>query len=151
MIKKFIGNPVGLAITSVTLLLALSPEARRGTRKLLVKGAGAVLALGDQMKGLTSGVRKQIGSIMEEAKAEKEMMMLPDMTGVIKKSGEMMKQGIESGMEKTQQVMQSAKESMSNLFDDVEPAKKDESFKAYNVLNDQSIKQKLQEIEQRLH
>jgi hypothetical protein len=151
MIKKFIGNPVGLAITSVTLLLALSPEARRGTRKLLVKGAGAVLALGDQMKGLTSGVRKQIGSIMEEAKAEKEMMMLPDMTGVIKKSGEMMKQGIESGMEKTQQVMQSAKESMSNLFDDVEPAKKDETFKAYNVLNDQSIKQKLQEIEQRLH
>jgi hypothetical protein len=151
MIKKFIGNPVGLAITSVTLLLALSPEARRGTRKLLVKGAGAVLALGDQMKGLTSGVRKQIGSIMEEAKAEKEMMMLPDMTGVIKKSGEMMKQGIESGMEKTQQVMQSAKESMSNLFDDVEPAKKDETFKAYNVLNDQSIKQKLQEIEQRLY
>jgi hypothetical protein len=151
MIKKLIGNPVGLAITSVTLLLALSPEARRGTRKLLVKGAGAVLALGDQMKGLTSGVRKQIGSIMEEAKAEKEMMMLPDMTGVIKNSGEMMKQGIERGMEKTQQVMQSAKESMSNLFDDVEPVKKDETFKAYNVLNDQSIKQKLQEIEQQLH
>jgi ElaB/YqjD/DUF883 family membrane-anchored ribosome-binding protein len=151
MIKKFISNPVGLAITSVTLLLTLSPEARRGTRKLLVKGAGAVLALGDQMKGLTSGVRKQIGSIMEEAKAEKEMMMLPDMTEVIKSSGEMMKQGIESGMEKTQQVMQSAKESMSHLFDDVEPAKKDETLKAYNVLNDQSIKQKLQEIEQQLH
>jgi hypothetical protein len=147
MIKKIIGNPVGLAITSVTLLLALSPEARRGTRKLLVKGAGAVLALGDQMKGLTSGVRKQIGSIMEEAKAEKEMMMLPDMTGV----GEMMKQGIERGMEKTQQAMQSAKESMSHLFDDVEPAKKEETFKAYNVLNDKSIKQKLQEIEQQLH
>jgi hypothetical protein len=151
MIKKLIGNPVGLAITSVTLLLALSPEARRGTRKLLVKGAGAVLALGDQMKSLTSGVRKQIGSIMEEAKAEKEMMMLPDMTGVIKNSGEMIKQGIENGMEKTQQVAKRAKESIGNLFENVQPAEKNETFKAYNVLNGQSIQQKLQEIEQQLH
>jgi ABC-type transporter MlaC component len=151
MIKKLIGNPVGLAITSVTLLLALSPEARRGTRKLLVKGAGAVLALGDQMKSLTSGVRKQIGSIMEEAKAEKEMMMLPDMTAVIKNSGEMVKQGIENGVEKTQQAAKSAKESIGNLFKDVQPAENDETFKAYNVINSQSIKQKLQEIEQQLH
>jgi ABC-type transporter MlaC component len=151
MIKKLISNPIGLAITSVTLLLTLSPEARRGTRKLLVKGAGAVLALGDQMKSLTSGVRKQIGSIMEEAKAEKEMMMLPDMAGVIKNSGEMIKQGIENGMEKTQQVAKRAKESMGNLFENVQPAEKNETFQAYNVLNSQSIQQKLQEIEQQLH
>lgn len=89
MFKKLfsISNPVGLVITSATIVLAFSPSARKGTRRLLVKGAGAALALGDQVKGLTTSVRKQFSMLVEEAKAEKEMM-IPDVSETMKKGVE---------------------------------------------------------------
>ncbi|WP_051348789.1 hypothetical protein [Peribacillus kribbensis] len=80
-------NPLGLAFTATALLLALSPEARKGTRKALVRGAAALLSVGDQMKGLTAGARKQLGTIMNEAKVEKEQMALPDFGEMVKNAG----------------------------------------------------------------
>lgn len=147
MFKKFfsLSNPLGLVITSATIILALSPEARNGTRRLLVKGAGAALALGDQVKGLTTGMRMQLGTLVEEAKAEKEMMMIPDMS-------EAMKHGMEEGIDKTKQAAEKAKQSFADLFTaEEQPNKPFEEFQPYNVLNDQSVKQKLNEIEQQFH
>ncbi|MFC6602757.1 hypothetical protein ACFQDF_16655 [Ectobacillus funiculus] len=100
MLKKFFSfsNPVGLIVSSAVLILTVSPEARKGTKKLLVKGAGAALALGDQMKGLTTGIQQQLGTFVEEAKAERETMMLPDMTQIVKKGGNMVKHSFEEGV-----------------------------------------------------
>ena len=69
-----LSNPLGIAFTAAALILTLSPEARKGTRKLLVRGAAALLSVGDQVKQLTVGARKEIGHIVEEAKVEKEQM-----------------------------------------------------------------------------
>lgn len=66
-------NPLGIALTATAVILTLSPEARKGTRKVLVKGAAALLSVGDQVKELTVGARKQIGTIVEEAKVEKNI------------------------------------------------------------------------------
>ncbi|WP_081415184.1 hypothetical protein [Ectobacillus panaciterrae] len=120
MFKKFFSfsNPVGLIVSSAVLILTVSPEARKGTRKLLVKGAGAALALGDQMKGLTTGVQKQLGTFVEEAKAERETMMLPDMAGMVKEGGDMLKHSFEEGVTKTKQAMETAKDAVSGLFED---------------------------------
>ncbi|HWO95058.1 MAG TPA: hypothetical protein VNM45_01645 [Bacillus sp. (in: firmicutes)] len=146
MFKKFfsLSNPLGLVITSATIILALSPEARNGTRRLLVKGAGAALALGDQVKGLTTGMRMQLGTLVEEAKAEKETMMISDMS-------EAMKHGVEEGIDKTKQAAEKAKQSFADLFKEEEQDRSLQQFEAYNVLNDQSVKQKLNEIEQQFH
>lgn len=138
-------NPIGIVITSATLLLTFSPEARRGTRKLLVKGAGAALALGDSLKGMTGGIRHQLGSFMEEAKAEKSALALPDLS-------EVMKEGIEKGTDSMKEVVHKAKDTFSGVFS--EPEKTNpfyEGNKPINVLNDQVIKSKLNEIEQQLH
>jgi hypothetical protein len=146
MLKKLFSfsNPVGLAIASATLILALSPEARRGTRKLLVKGAGAALALGDQMKGMTSGMRLQLGSFMEEARAEKEQTLLSD-------GAQSIKAGFEEGMEKVKETGRNAEDTFKNIFDDVNPQEEQRTVTHYNVLNDQAVRNKLQEIEKQLH
>jgi hypothetical protein len=90
MFKRFfsLSNPLGIAFTAAALILTFSPEARKGTRKMLVKGTAALLSVGDQMKGLTVGARKEIGHIVEEAKVEKEQMVLPDFSEMIKNSGD---------------------------------------------------------------
>ncbi|MFC3884025.1 hypothetical protein ACFOU2_11205 [Bacillus songklensis] len=123
MFKKLfsLNNPMGLVIASATIVLALSPGARKGTRRLLVKGAGAVLALGDQVKDLTTGVRKQLGTIVEEAKAEKEMMMVSDVS-------ETMKKGVEEGIEKTKQAAEKTKQTFSHLFKEENTNKPVEQF-----------------------
>ncbi|WP_342045478.1 hypothetical protein [Bacillus sp. OTU530] len=183
MLKKFFSfsNPVGLIVSSAVLILTVSPEARKGTRKLLVKGAGAAIALGDQMKGLTTGLQQQLGTFVEEAKAERKTMMLPDMTQMVKKGGNMVKHSFEEGVAKTEQVMDTAKDSVRGLFDDetvnysfeerdtkklaMETPKEavatglfddiepapNQEFTAYNVLDDHSIQMKLHEIEQKLY
>ncbi|MFC3884033.1 hypothetical protein ACFOU2_11245 [Bacillus songklensis] len=146
MLKKLFSfsNPVGLVITSATLILALSPEARRGTKKLLVKGAGAALALGDQMKGLTSGMRMQLGSFMEDAKAEKEQMLLSD-------GAQSIRAGFEEGMEKVKEAGRKAEDTFKNIFDDANPGEEPQIVTHYNVLNDQTVRNKLNEIESQLH
>jgi hypothetical protein len=149
MLKKLfsLSNPVGLAITSATLILALSPEARRGTKKLLVKGAGAALALGDQMKGMTSGMRLQLGSFMEEARIEKEHMLLSD-------EAQSLRAGFEEGVEKVKGASKKAEHTFRNIFDDVIPPQDTptrEAMAPYNVLNDESVRHKLNEIENQLH
>ncbi|MDQ0199113.1 hypothetical protein [Neobacillus ginsengisoli] len=96
-----LSNPLGIAFTAAALILTLSPEARKGTRKVLVKGAAALLSVGDQVKGLTVGARKEIGHIVEDAKVEKEQMVLPDFSEMIKNAGD------------------STKTKMNQVFDDM--------------------------------
>ncbi|MCM2536006.1 hypothetical protein NDK43_31590 [Neobacillus pocheonensis] len=118
MFKRFfsISNPLGIAFTAAALLLTLSPEARKGTRKVLVKGAAALLSVGDQMKVLTIGARKEIGHIVEEAKVEKEQMVLPDFSEMIKNAGD------------------STKTKMNQVFDDMKVnVGKATSSLAYNM------------------
>ena len=69
-------NPVGMVLTAAAIILSVSPEARKGTRKVLVKGAAALLSVGDQVKHLTIGARKELGTFVEEAKVEKEQIDL---------------------------------------------------------------------------
>ena len=81
-------NPVGMVFTAAAIILSVSPEARKGTRKVLVKGAAALLSVGDQVKHLTIGARKELGTFVEEAKVEKEQNILPDFSEMIKQTGE---------------------------------------------------------------
>lgn len=83
-----LSNPLGIAFTTAALILTLSPEARKGTRKMLVKGAAALLSVGDQVKVLTIGARKEITHLVEEAKVEKEQMTLPDFSEMVKSAGD---------------------------------------------------------------
>lgn len=89
MLKRIfsLSNPLGIAVTAAALILTFSPEARKGTRKMLVKGAAALLSVGDQVKVLTVGARKELGHIVEEARVEKEQMALPDFSDMIKNTG----------------------------------------------------------------
>ena len=101
-------NPVGMVLTAAAIILSVSPEARKGTRKVLVKGAAALLSVGDQVKHLTIGARKELGTFVEEAKVEKEQIDLPDFSDMIKQTGEATKSkmnkvldNMKSTMEKT--------------------------------------------------
>ncbi|WP_141432060.1 hypothetical protein [Bacillus sp. 03113] len=94
-------NPLGIALSAAAIILTLSPNARRATRKMVVKGAAALLSVGDQVKELSSTARKEIGTIAEEAKVEKEQMNLPDFSEMIKNAGE------------------TTKSKMSHVFDDM--------------------------------
>lgn len=144
--KKFfsLSNPLGIVFTAATLILTVSPEARRGTKKLLVKGVGSALALGDQIKHLTTGARLQLSSFMEEAKHEKETMELPNMK-------EAMFDMTERGMEKSKETIHQAKETFSNIFSEPKESNSIESSTPFNVINDHSLKQKMSEIEKQLH
>jgi hypothetical protein len=143
--KKFLlSNPLGIAITAATLILTVSPEARRGTKKLLVKGVGSALALGEQIKHLSTGARLQLSSFMEEAKHEKETMELPNMK-------ESMFEMTERGMEKSKETIHQAKETFSNIFSEPKESHPMQSSTPFNVMNDDSLKQKMSEIENQLH
>lgn len=148
MLKRLFNNPVGLILTSATLLLVLSPEARRGTRKLLVKGAGTVLALGTQMKEATTGAVKQIGSIVEDAKLKQDDRNLPNLSKSVQDTGQAMKDGIDTIVQKT-------KAAFSDLGASKEPNLQTEQnqaeLHAYNVMDNDKIKEKLNEIENQLH
>ena len=64
-------NPVGMVLTAAAIILSVSPEARKGTRKVLVKGAAALLSVGDQVKHLTIGARKELGPLLKKQKWKK--------------------------------------------------------------------------------
>jgi flagellar biosynthesis component FlhA len=123
--------------------LVLSPKARKVTRKLLVKGVGAALALGDQVKGLTTDVRKQLSTMIDESKVDKERMMITDLA-------EAMNEGVEEGIEKTKQADGKVKQTFSYLFKENDPIENSQKLRAFNVLNDQFVKNKLHEMEQPL-
>ena len=59
MFKRLLGNPIGIAITAAALVLTISPEARNGTRKLLVKGTAALLSVGDSSKTIIDWGKKR--------------------------------------------------------------------------------------------
>ncbi|MDB5083369.1 MAG: putative secreted protein [Bacilli bacterium] len=48
-------SPLGIALTVAGVVLALSPEARKSVRQLLVKGTAAILGMADQVKNVTTG------------------------------------------------------------------------------------------------
>lgn len=88
MFKRLLSSPLGIAFTAAALVLTISPEARNGTRKLIVKGTAALLSAGDQVKQLTIGARKEIGHLVEEAREEKEQLSVPDFSEMVKNVGE---------------------------------------------------------------
>ena len=88
MFKRLLSSPLGIAFTAAALILTISPEARNGTRKLMVKGTAALLSVGDQVKQLTIGARKEIGHLVEDAKEEKEQLGVPDFSEMVKNVGE---------------------------------------------------------------
>jgi hypothetical protein len=86
--KRLLGNPIGIAITAAALVLTISPEARNGTRKLLVKGTAALLSVGDSVKQLSIGARKEMRHLVQDAKEEKEQLTVPDFSEMVKNVGE---------------------------------------------------------------
>jgi len=149
MFKKLFpfNNPLGIVLTSAALIFTLSPEARKGTRKVLVKGMGAALALGDQMKGLTSGVRHQMSTLLEDAKQEKEMMNIQNIPDAMREMSA-------KGVSKSKETVSQMKYSIGNLFNDIGEEKNDNKIyedAPINVLADPKVQSKLNEIENQLH
>jgi hypothetical protein len=69
MLNKLLPRtPLGIALTAVSVILAVSPEARRMTRRAAVKGISATLGLFDQLKGATATTRDQFNDLMVKAK-----------------------------------------------------------------------------------
>lgn len=52
-----IKSPLGVILVAAAAVLALSPEARKGARKLAVRGTGALLDLADQIKDAGAGLK----------------------------------------------------------------------------------------------
>lgn len=67
MLKRIFNfsSPVGIALTVAGVVLALSPEARKATRRMLVKGTAFVLGTVDQARNAADNISD---------------MMLPDTT-----------------------------------------------------------------------
>ncbi|MGC5326060.1 hypothetical protein [Brevibacillus sp. SYSU BS000544] len=61
-------SPLGIALTAASVLFAVSPEARKLTRRAAVKGIAGVLSLVDQLKEMTSSTTEQINGLIVEAK-----------------------------------------------------------------------------------
>ncbi|WP_134701913.1 hypothetical protein [Ammoniphilus sp. YIM 78166] len=71
MLNKLLPKtPLGLAITAVTVVLSVSPEARKFTRKMAVKGIGAVMGAAEGIKDLTAGAREQMSGLISEARSQ---------------------------------------------------------------------------------
>lgn len=69
MLNKILPKtPLGIALTAAAVLLTVSPEARKITRKMAVKGIGAVLGVADGIREVTAGTRKQLSGLVAEAR-----------------------------------------------------------------------------------
>ena len=88
MFKRLLSSPIGIAISAAALILTISPEARNGTRKLIVKGTAALFSVGDQVKQLSIGARNEMKHLVEDAKEEKEQLTVPDFSEMVKNVGE---------------------------------------------------------------
>jgi hypothetical protein len=65
---NMIKSTFGFALAAAALLLALSPEARRTTRKMVIKTMESALDLSEKTKEATMNMRKQMQSVVEEAR-----------------------------------------------------------------------------------
>lgn len=75
MINKLLPrSPLGIALTAVTVILAISPEARKMTRRAAVKGISAVLSTVDQLKAATSSAQHQLNGLAEEARGTQKAL-----------------------------------------------------------------------------
>jgi hypothetical protein len=61
-------SPFGLALAAAALLLALSPEARKTARKLVIKATEAAIDLSERTKEATMSMKSQMQSVVEEAR-----------------------------------------------------------------------------------
>ena len=78
MLNKLLPKtPLGLAITAVTVVLSVSPEARKFTRNMAVKGIGAVMGAAEGIKDLTAGAREQMAGLISEARSQQTEDMSP--------------------------------------------------------------------------
>ncbi|WP_139488641.1 hypothetical protein [Brevibacillus dissolubilis] len=69
MLQKFLPRtPLGIAVTAATVLLSVSPEARKLTRRAAVKGVAALLSVADQVKGMASTATGQMRELVDEAR-----------------------------------------------------------------------------------
>jgi hypothetical protein len=57
--KVNFSSPIGIALMAAGVILALSPDARRAIRKLMVKGTAGVMDIAEQVGGVTAGLAKQ--------------------------------------------------------------------------------------------
>lgn len=60
-------SPLGMALGVAAVVLVVSPEARRVVRKGLVRALAAGLALGEEVRDLSKGVRKEVAALVAEA------------------------------------------------------------------------------------
>lgn len=60
-------SPLGMVLGAAVVLLAVSPDARRAVRKGLVRALAAGLALGEEVRDLSQGVRKELTALVAEA------------------------------------------------------------------------------------
>lgn len=71
MNSKFIPRtPLGIVLTAASVILAVSPTARQHTRKAVVKGLAATLGVIDQLQGTVSTAKKQLDTMLREAKEQ---------------------------------------------------------------------------------
>jgi hypothetical protein len=69
MLNKLLPRtPLGIALTAASVILAVSPEARKMTRRAAVKGISALLSAVDQIKAVASSAQNQFSGILEEGK-----------------------------------------------------------------------------------
>lgn len=126
MLNKLLPKtPLGIALTAAAVLLTVSPEARKVTRKIAVKGVSTVLDLADGLKNATAGARAQLSGIVSEAK----------MTG---------------GMS----LSKNAEEPAINFDTEIEPEPflgSDSNPIPFNVLNDSALKKQMLDSNKNLH
>lgn len=68
MLKRiFGGSPLGIALSVAGVVLAVSPEARRAARRMLVKGTAAVMGGIEQVKKTTNEAVDQGQNFAERA------------------------------------------------------------------------------------
>jgi hypothetical protein len=68
--EMMIKSRVGAAFAVTALVLALSPEARKMARKLAIRATEAVLELSEKTKDATESMKKQMQSVVEEARSQ---------------------------------------------------------------------------------
>jgi hypothetical protein len=61
-------SPLGVFLTAAAVAFTISPEARKMTRRMAVKGLAGVLSVVDQLKASSSALQGQWKELLAEAK-----------------------------------------------------------------------------------
>jgi hypothetical protein len=61
-------SPLGVILTAAAVVFTISPEARKFTRRMAVKGLAGVLSAVDQLKASSSAAQGQWKELLSEAK-----------------------------------------------------------------------------------